>query len=119
MIKKEKIFIYYDKDCPFCKNYVNFLELKDNYELILKNVREEKNEIKLDINDGFIVVFKGKFYQGSKALKFLNNIVNKNTIVGKLHIFFKYDNIFSKFLYKVIFLLRKVLLFLIGKKSKI
>jgi len=119
MIKKEKIVIYYDKDCPFCKNYINFLKLKDNYELVLKNAREEKNEIKLNINDGFIVIFKDKFYQGSKALKFLNNIVSKGTILGKLHFFFKYDNIFSKFLYKVIFSLRKVLLFLIGKKSKI
>jgi len=34
---KEKIVIYYDKDCPFCNNYINFLKLKDNYELILKN----------------------------------------------------------------------------------
>jgi len=119
MIKKEKIVIYYDKDCPFCKNYVNFLKLKDNYELILKNAREEKNEIKLDLNNGFVVSFKDKFYQGSKALKFLDSIVNKSTILGKLHSFFKYDNISSKFLYKFIFLFRKILLFLIGKKSKI
>jgi len=99
VIKKEKIVIYYDKDCPLCKNYVNFLKLKDNYELILKNVREEKKEIKLDVNDGFVVVFKNEFYQGSKALKFLNSIVNKNTILGKLHFFFRYENIFSKFIY--------------------
>ena len=42
---KEKITIYYDKECPFCNSYVGYLKLKDSYELILKNVREDKNEI--------------------------------------------------------------------------
>ena len=36
---KEKITIYYDKECPFCNSYVGYLKLKDSYELILKNVR--------------------------------------------------------------------------------
>ena len=40
---KEKITIYYDKECPFCNSYVGYLKLKDSYELILKNVREDKN----------------------------------------------------------------------------
>ncbi|QKF59312.1 DCC1-like thiol-disulfide oxidoreductase family protein [Aliarcobacter lanthieri] len=119
MIKKEKIVIYYDEDCPLCKNYVNYLKLKDNYELILKNVREDNNDTKIDINNGFIVSYNNKFYQGSQALEFLNSIVNKSTILGKLHFFFKYDNIFSKILYKTLFLLRKISLLLIGKKSKI
>ncbi|RBQ30006.1 DCC1-like thiol-disulfide oxidoreductase family protein [Aliarcobacter vitoriensis] len=119
MIKKDKIVIYYDKDCPFCDNYVNFLKLKDKYELILKNAREERNDTNFDINDGFIVISNDKVYQGSKALEFINSIVNKNTILGKLHFFFKYDNIFSKILYKILFLLRKISLILIGKKSNI
>ena len=41
---KEKITIYYDKECPFCNSYVGYLKLKDSYELILKNVREIKDK---------------------------------------------------------------------------
>ncbi len=73
---KEKITIYYDKECPFCNSYVGYLKLKDSYELILKNVREDKNiDSKFDINNGFIVNFKDNFFQGSKALEFLNSVV--------------------------------------------
>ena len=117
---KEKITIYYDKECPFCNRYVGYLKLKDGYELILKNVREDKNiDSKFDINNGFIVNFKDNFFQGSKALEFLNSVVNKDTFLGKLHFLFKYDNLFSNFLYKILFILRKVILFLMQKKSKI
>ena len=35
---KEKITIYYDKECPFCNSYVGYLKIKDSYELILKNI---------------------------------------------------------------------------------
>ena len=117
---KEKITIYYDKECPFCNSYVGYLKLKDSYELILKNVREDKNiDSKFDINNGFIVNSKDNFFQGSKALEFLNSVVNKDTFLGKLHFFFKYDNLFSNFLYKILFILRKLILFLMQKKSKI
>ena len=117
---KEKITIYYDKECPFCNSYVGYLKLKDSYELILKNIREDKNiDTKFDINNGFIVNFKDNFFQGSKALKFLNSVVNKDTFLGKIHFFFTYDNVFSNFLYKILFILRRVVLFLMKKKSKI
>lgn len=117
---KEKITIYYDKECPFCNSYVGYLKLKDSYELILKNVREDKNiDSKFDINNGFIVNFKDNFFQGSKALEFLNSVVNKDTFLGKLHFFFKYDNFFSKLLYKSLLTTRKLLLYLLNKKSNI
>ncbi|OCL91166.1 hypothetical protein AAX29_01124 [Aliarcobacter thereius] len=123
-MNKKLIEIYYDKDCPFCKRYTEFLKLKDNYELKMINARENKRELKeicskLDINDGFIVVFENSFFQGTKALEFLNRAVDKNTLLGKLHFLFKYNNLFSKALYKLIFILRKVTLFIINKKHKI
>lgn len=121
-MEKEKIKIYYDKECPFCKNYVDFLKLKEDYILILKNAREAKDEldkIKLDINAGFIVLFKGNFYQGSKALNILNKLVRKDTILGKVHIFFYEDNFMSRFLYKLLLYLRKTVLFVLRKDYKI
>jgi predicted DCC family thiol-disulfide oxidoreductase YuxK len=121
---KQKITLYYDKQCPFCSKYANFLKLKKNFEITLKDAKENQSEISLvcenlNINDGFIVVYENNCFQGEKALAFLNSAVDKTTFLGKLHFFFAYDNIFSKFLYKVLFILRKVILFILRKDSKI
>ena len=83
---KQKITFYYDKQCPFCSKYANFLKLKENFEITLKDARENLDEIslicgKLDINDGFIVVYENHCFQGSKALAFLNSAVDKTTFL--------------------------------------
>ncbi len=121
---KQKITLYYDKQCPFCTKYANLLKLKENFEITLKDARENLDEISvlcknLDINDGFIVIYKNDCFQGAKALEFLNRAVDKTTILGKLHFFFAYENIFSKFLYKTLFILRKIALFILRKDSNI
>lgn len=121
---KQKLILYYDKQCPFCSKYANLLKLKENFEINLKDARENLDEISvlcknLDINDGFIVIYKNDCFQGAKALEFLNRAVDKTTILGKLHFFFAYENIFSKFLYKTLFILRKIALFILRKDSNI
>ena len=121
---KQKLTLYYDKQCPFCTKYANLLKLKENFEITLKDARENLDEISvlcknLDINDGFIVLYKNDCFQGAKALEFLNRAVDKTTILGKLHFFFAYENIFSKFLYKTLFILRKIALFILRKDSNI
>ena len=121
---KQKITLYYDKQCPFCTKYANLLKLKENFEITLKDARENLDEISvlcknLDINDGFIVIYKNDCFQGAKALEFLNRAVDKTTILGKLHFFFAYENNFSKFLYKTLFILRKIVLFILRKDSNI
>ena len=121
---KQKLTLYYDKQCPFCSKYANFLKLKENFEITLKDARENQFEISLicgnlNINDGFIVIYKNDCFQGSKALAFLNSAVDKTTLLGKLHFFFRYDNLFSNLLYKLFFILRKIILFILDKNSKI
>ena len=120
---KEKITLYYDEECPFCKKYSSFLLLRKEYILDLKSARENIKTIidvyNLDINDGFIVMYKGKSFQGLKALQFLDSIVNKKTILGKLHFLFRYDNIFSQILYKLFLFLRKIALLIMRKNINI
>ena len=88
------------------------------------NVFDDLDEIalvcgNLNINDGFIVLYKNDCFQGAKALAFLNSAIDKTTLLGKLHFFFCYDNLFSNFLYKFLFILRKIILFILGVNSKI
>ena len=121
---KQKITLYYDKQCPFCSKYANLLKLKENFKISLKDARKNLDEIalvcgSLNINDGFIVLYKNDCFQGAKALAFLNSAIDKTTLLGKLHFFFCYDNLFSNFLYKFLFILRKIILFILGVNSKI
>ena len=102
-MKTNQIIIFYDEECPFCKNYTNFLKLKKGFDLKLIDARKDKVELQnicknLDINDGFIVIYENHCFQGVKALEFLNSAVDKTTVLGKLHFFFAYENIFSRFL---------------------
>ena len=121
---KQNLTLYYDKQCPFCSKYTNFLKLKENFEITLKDARENLFEISLiclnlNINNGFIVIYENNCFQGAKALQFLNSAVDKDSILGKLHFVFRYENIFSKILYKILFILRKIILFILRKDSKI
>ena len=121
---KQNITLYYDKQCPFCSKYANLLKLKENFKISLKDARKNLDEIalvcgSLNINDGFIVIYENNCFQGAKALGFLNSAVDKDTFLGKLHFIFRYDNFFSKILYNVLFILRKIILFVLRKYSKI
>ncbi|WP_320033668.1 DCC1-like thiol-disulfide oxidoreductase family protein [Halarcobacter sp.] len=114
-----KIELYYDKECPFCKYYANYIELKQNHNLILQNVRESKKTIDefrnlgFDINDGFIIrVDEKDLYQGSDAIIYLNKI-------SKKRIYFKDNKFFRNYIYSFVKILRKIILNLIGKDTKI
>ena len=114
---KESIILYYDEVCPFCNNYAQVLKLKEQFKIELKDINISTDEIaslskNINIEDGFIVVYKNTYYQGARALQFLDSVVEKKTFLGKLHFLFKYDNFFSNTLYKILLILRKVALFI-------
>ena len=114
---KESIILYYDEICPFCNNYAQVLKLKEQFKIELKDINISTDEIaslskNINIEDGFIVVYKNTYYQGARALQFLDSVVEKKTFLGKLHFLFKYDNFFSNTLYKILLTLRKVSLFI-------
>lgn len=114
---KESIILYYDEICPFCNNYAQVLKLKEQFKIELKDINISTDEIaslskNINIEDGFIVVYKNTYYQGARALQFLDSVVEKRTFLGKLHFLFKYDNFFSNTLYKILLISRKVSLFI-------
>ena len=114
---KESIILYYDEICPFCNNYAQVLKLKEQFKIELKDINISTDEIAslskdINIEDGFIVVYRNTYYQGARALQFLDSVVEKKTFLGKLHFLFKYDNFFSNTLYKILLILRKIALFI-------
>lgn len=39
------IKLFYDKECPFCNSYANYVELKENHDLEILNARTESKSI--------------------------------------------------------------------------
>jgi len=111
------IKLFYDKECPFCNYYANYVKLKENHDLKILNARTKTksiNELKnkgFDINDGFIIIVDDKdIYQGSDAIIFLNKISEK-----KIYFF---DNLFFKnIIYPILKVIRKLTLKLLNKKQ--
>ncbi|MDY0403899.1 DCC1-like thiol-disulfide oxidoreductase family protein [Sulfurovum sp.] len=121
---KPMLTLYYDKECPFCNRYACFLELKKSHELHLINARESLQKIRtqcphLDINDGMILVTDGRCLQGREALAYLDTLITRNTLFGKLHRIWRLAPWLTLPLYSVIKLLRRIVLFFMGKKSDI
>lgn len=73
-----KLTLYYDGECPFCNRYADILALKNCFELNICDAREDLSwkrygkDIKLD--DGVIVVYEERLYQGIEALDLLLSI---------------------------------------------
>lgn len=112
-----KIELFYDKECPFCNTYANYIKLKENHELILTNARATSLEFLInkgfDINNWFIILIDDKeIYQGSDAIIYLNKLSSKK-------IYFKDNFLFKKILYSSIKFVRIIILKILNKNIKI
>jgi len=73
-----KLTLYYDGKCPFCNRYADILKLKRSFDVEICDARTDlswkvlKKDIQLD--DGVIVSYDGKWYQGVEALDMLLSI---------------------------------------------
>lgn len=117
-----ELTLYYDGECPICKQYSIFLRIKKTHRLILKDARKspelkaicENNHI--DINDGIILLSEtGEVLQAQKALLYLKNLTTNQNLIYKIFI--------SKSLIGLVYPLlkgfRRLLLKILGKETKI
>lgn len=109
---KTEIKIFYDGSCFFCKNYIRFVKLKEDFNVSLYNLREHldiaDNFFKRGINvdDGMIIEIKDKIYFGVQAMIFLSKYdENKNIYNFLINKIFKL-NFFPNFFYSVFKLIR-------------
>jgi len=109
---KTEIKIFYDGSCFFCKNYIHFVKLKEDFNVSLYNLREHldiaDNFFKrgIDVDDGMIIEIKDKIYFGVQAMIFLSKYdENKNIYNFLINKIFKL-NFFQNFFYSVFKLIR-------------
>ncbi|MCK9162271.1 MAG: DUF393 domain-containing protein [Arcobacter butzleri] len=119
------IVVFYDKECPFCDAYHDYIKLKSTYDLKLLNAREELQEITklkakgFDINDGVIVIIDSRIYQGSQAIFEINKLLKKENLKDKIGSKLIQTKLFSVVMYPLIKKLRNVVLFILRKDKEI
>lgn len=121
----KKIKLFYDRDCPFCKEYSNYVELRKEYDIQLINARDSIEEIidfrkdGFDINNGMIVEYENKIYQGADAIKLINEFISKKKKADRLLSWFVKTAIFKSYVYPIILKIRKILLKAMSRDPKI
>ena len=121
---RNKLVIYYDGDCPFCRNYVHFLNMRNNYkgEVSLFNAREFPEKVEyfnakgFPLNDGMIVEMNEEYYYGSDAVWLMSLLSSQNSLMHFINRnVFKSRNI-SRLIYPFLKFGRMITLKLLGKK---
>ncbi len=83
----DKAWLVYDGECPFCKNYAHYLDVRNAIgEFVLVNARdggplvEEIRNLPYDLNDGMVLKMRGHYYLGSDALHALALLSGKRGV---------------------------------------
>lgn len=86
-MKKNLLFLY-DSKCPICKNYKNLISKSNNfYTIKYIDIRKESKEKSIiskkgyNLNEGLIIQYEDKIYQGKEALAILNKILSKKSLL--------------------------------------
>ena len=109
MSQKNKIYVVYDGQCPFCRTYCKYVRIKEAAgELILVDAREPSDlmdEITargLDIDQGMVVKIEDQIYYGDEAIHILSLLSTKSGIFNRLnYLIFKSSKV-SSFLYPIL-----------------
>lgn len=118
---KNKLQIYYDGDCIYCKNYAKLSYLQKKFDKVeLINIRDNNYEVlefkkKYNLNEGMIVATSNNVYHGYLALWYLSTIESKSFILGILFLPFRSKAI-CKIFYPLFKIIRLFTLFILRKK---
>jgi predicted DCC family thiol-disulfide oxidoreductase YuxK len=121
----KQISLYYDEECPFCKEYSKYIELRKKYDVQVLNARDSIEKIKIfrekgfDINDGMIVELDEDIFQGADAAKLLDECISKDKIIDKMISFFVKVPGFKQVIYPVVLVVRRIVLKVSGRDPDI
>ena len=114
----------YDGECPFCKNYVNFLRLRDAFgDIKLINARERTKERemvddqKLNLDNGMVIHFKNKYYHGDDAMHIISTLTEDQGLKNRFTKWVFSSPSRAKFIYPLLRSGRNAALFVLRRKK--
>jgi len=121
-----KVELFYDQECPFCREYSKFVMLRKKYDISIYNARENISVLinfrnqGYDINTGMIVQIDGhKIYHGADAAKKLDELIENKCFLDKCISKIVKAPGFKTIVYPTVKLIRNILLRLLGKNPNI
>ena len=87
-----RAWLIYDGDCPFCRNYAQYLRVKDAVdEFVLVDAREggplveEVRSLPHDLDQGMVLKIDGRYHVGHEALNVLALLSDKRGAFSRLN----------------------------------
>ena len=121
-MSREEILLVYDKECPACDNYCQFVRIRDSAGTLKivdarenSEVMDEITDQGLDIDQGMVLKMGGQLYYGSDSIHALALISTQSGIFNRLNYWLFRSKAISKCLYPILRFCRHLLLKTLGK----
>lgn len=117
------VWIIYDGDCPFCRNYVRYLRLKETAgEVRLVDAREGGDLVRrlhqenYNLDQGMVAIVSGRTYSGDEAIHVLALLSSPVGWFNALNRAIFSTGWVARILYPVMRAGRRIVLIALGKK---
>ena len=114
--------LIYDGECPVCSAYVRYVRLRESVgEVRLVDAREGGDLVDrvvalgLDLNEGMVLRFGGRFYHGADCVHMLAMLSTKSGFFNQLNVTIFRRPALAKFFYPVLRFGRNTLLKILGR----
>lgn len=118
---KEEITIIYDGICPVCNAYVRYTRLQNSLSIVLVDARQKVevlSELKLrglDLEEGMVVIFGGRYFHGADAMHLLASLTTRSGIVNQISYALFSNPKYSAIFYPILKQARSILLWLLRR----
>ena len=121
----EELAIIYDEQCPVCSAYSAAVDVDSEAASSVRRVNargddplvRQAREAGLDLDDGMVVVHKGKLYHGAEALNLMARLAPSKGVGNKINRLLFSNETFSRLSYPLLRGGRNTLLRLLGRSK--
>lgn len=106
VIDRNRVYVVYDGDCPFCRNYVRLSNMRAaGADVALIDAREkgpiaqECADRGIDLDEGMVVILDGEFYHGGDAVNRIALLSSRSGVFNKFNRWVFRNRGVSRFLY--------------------
>ncbi len=116
----KEIVLYYDGECPICRQYSTYVELRKHFDVKICNAREYMDAMNdfaqkgYNINQGMILIIDDEIYQGHHVIVKLNELLTHQSLFDRCMNRLMNIPYFVRLIYPLIKGVRRIILKIIG-----